>query len=58
MELYLRFLGLDLFSLHISTDTTEPSPSDDPGDCTTYPVGFVSAHEIPNEAGPFREGWE
>lgn len=55
----MRFLGLDLFSLHIATESPEPAQSDDdPGDCTSYPVGFVSAHEIPNEAGPYREGWE
>ncbi len=58
MELYVRFLGLDLLSLHVTTDASDPSPSDDLGECTTYPVGFTAAHAIPDEAGPYREGWE
>ena len=39
MRLALTLLGLDLFSLEITTDPQDQSP----GDCTTYPVsvGFT-----------------
>lgn len=58
MDLCVRFLGLDLFSIHISTGTTETVEHDEPGDCLTTPMGFVATHEIPDMAGPYREGWE
>lgn len=65
MRLAITFLGLDLFAVDITTDPTDPTESavecDDPnylGDSTSYPVGFVAAHEIPDMAGPYREGWE
>lgn len=38
MRLTLRLLGLDI--LDFTLDTDNPS-GDDPGDCTTSPVGFA-----------------
>lgn len=54
MRISLTILGTEVFAL-----STEPAVEcDEPGDCTTYPVGFTATHEIPDQAGPYREGWE
>ena len=37
MRLAVSLLGLDLFTLELTTDTAA-DVCDDPGDCTTYPV--------------------
>ena len=60
MRLAITFLGLDLFSIDVTTDAPSPAPDEyeDPGESTTYPVGFTATHEIPDQAGPYREGWE
>ena len=39
MRLAVTFLGLDLLSIDISTGETDNGI--DPGDCTSYPVGFT-----------------
>ncbi len=44
MRLTLRLMGLDVLDIAVDTDTTPP-PSCDPGDCTTYPVGFTAPAE-------------
>ena len=45
MRLTIRILGTEV--LHI---TTEPDPTETgPGDCTTYPVGFVSRMPVPQD---------
>lgn len=53
MELHIRFLGLDLLALSISTEQTafEAACEDEPGECTTYPVGFVPHYDQPDEVG-------
>lgn len=45
MTLTLRVLGLELIHLEVSTDNEgdEGSECDEPGSCTTYPVGFVGS---------------
>lgn len=60
MRLAITLLGLDLFTIELETAAAEcyEAVDDSPGDCTTYPIGFTAAHEIPDEAGPYREGWE
>lgn len=57
MRLSITLLGLDLFTVELETTAAEVY-DESPGDCTTYPIGFTAAHEIPDEAGPYREGWE
>lgn len=55
MRLAITFMGLDLLTLDLSTETCY----DEPGDCTTYPIGFTASHEIPDGSGlPYREGWD
>ena len=53
MRLSIRLLGLDLLDVELSTDASSPAPDDTPrddrGDCTTYPVGFVSRMDKPHE---------
>lgn len=49
MRLTLRFLGLDLLDLNVDTDAACAPASDDPGDCTTYPVGFTMPDPAPYE---------
>lgn len=39
MRLSVTLLGLDLFTLDFTTG--EADNGTDPGDCTTYPVGFT-----------------
>ena len=49
MHLTIRILGAEV--LCISTERDQPDgPGGDPGDCTTYPVGFV--------ASPGDQRWE
>lgn len=40
MRLAITFLGLDLLSIDVTTDTDTDNGTD-PGDCTTYPIGFT-----------------
>lgn len=38
MNLTIRFLGLELLTIEANTDTAD---YDEPGDCTTTPIGFA-----------------
>lgn len=62
MRLSVTLLGLDLFSVEISTDddtaTEGYDDGTDPGDCTTYPLGFTAAHDQPDEIGLPQRGWD
>lgn len=61
MELHIRILGLDLLALSLTTEQTvfeAASEDESPGDCTTYPIGFTGTSDVPDMAGPYREGWE
>lgn len=50
MRLSITFLGLDLLSIDVTTDGDNGT---DPGDCTSYPVGFtLSAGDQRWESGP------
>lgn len=49
MRITLRFLGLDLLDLDISTADAEQTWVDEAGEATAYPMGFVACHEIPAE---------
>ena len=59
MRLAVTFLGLDLFSVELSTDATSPAADEyeSPGDCTTYPVGFAHAYDQPDQVGLPDRGW-
>lgn len=54
MRIALTILGTEVLVLSTGVELAY----DEPGDCTTYPVGFVAMNEIPDQAGPYREGWE
>jgi hypothetical protein len=59
MKLTIRALGLTLLEFHVddSSETTDHIEYDEPGSCTTYPVGFTATHELPDEVGlPQYEG--
>lgn len=43
MTLTLRELGLELIHLEVSIDQGDEAECDEPGSCTTYPVGFVGS---------------
>lgn len=50
MRLSITFLGLDLLSIDVATDSDNGT---DPGDCTSYPVGFApQAGDQRWESGP------
>lgn len=52
MDLIIRFLGLEILTLHASTDApiVECGHEDEsPGDCTTYPIGFTTPDPTPHE---------
>lgn len=53
MRLTLRLMGLDVLDLNVETD----GASDEPGDCTTYPVGYA----LPTPPEEFQvpdRGWD
>lgn len=50
MQLAIRFLGLELLTVVFSTETEEYEESE-PGDCTSFPIGFVANYEKPDEVG-------
>lgn len=54
MRISPSILGTEVLAI----DTGAAEVYDEPGDCTSYPVGFTAANEIPDMAGPYREGWE
>lgn len=56
MRLAVTLFGRDLFAIELTTEAAVEY--EEPGECTTYPVGFTATHEIPDQAGPYREGWE
>lgn len=61
MRLAIRFLGLSLLDVLLETDDVCEviEASDEPGDCTSYPVGFVSHHDEPDPCSmPVRPGWD
>lgn len=61
MRLAICVLGYELLTIDLGAvaDCYEVEAEDDsPGDSMSYPIGFVAAHEIPDQAGPYREGWE
>ena len=41
MRLNITLLGLDLLSVELTTDSDGDNGTD-PGDCTTYPIGFTA----------------
>lgn len=52
MNLTITFLGLELLTLHVSTDDTQDH--DEPGDCTSQPLGFagyVGDQRFPSSPG-------
>lgn len=52
MRLSITLLGLDLLSIDVSTDGSSDNGTD-PGDCTSYPVGFApQAGDQRWESGP------
>ena len=57
MRLAVTFLGLGLFAVELTTDEPAVDECDEPGDCTTYPVGFVHAYDQPDEIGLPDRGW-
>lgn len=51
MRLALTVLGLDLFTVELTTDADADQEYDSPGDCTTYPIS--TGLTIPErEGGP------
>lgn len=52
MRLTIRLLGTEV--LHVTTDCDEDNA---PGDCTTYPIGFVARMEKPHEVDTPDRDW-
>ena len=50
-------LGWELLNIEVGATATE---YDSPGDCTTYPIGFIARHEMPDEAAGLvdRRPWD
>lgn len=57
MRLTIRILGIELIDLEITQPDAGPSPTQDPGDCTTYPVGFVARMDRPHEMDTPDRDW-
>lgn len=55
MRLAITLLGLDLLTVEL--DTSDGDNGSDPGDCTTYPVGFVPRMEKPHEVDTPDRDW-
>lgn len=52
MRVTLNLMGLNVLDLCVETTATECATEyagDDPGDCTTYPVGFTAPEPAPFE---------
>ena len=56
MRISLTVLGWELLALELGPAAV--ACEDDPGDCTSYPIGFAGTHGVPDMHGPYREGWE
>ncbi len=59
MRFSITILGWELLALELGpTVAAEDEAPVDGGYLTSTPVGFTAAYEIPDQAGPYREGWE
>lgn len=58
MRIALTFLGLDLFTLDFDTTVYEAADPVDGGYTASTPISFYGTHPVPDEAGPYHDGWE
>lgn len=62
MRFSITLLGRELLALELGPGVSEPEyddPGTDGGYVTSYPVGFVAYHDLPDGSGlPYREGWD
>lgn len=61
MRLTIRLLGLDLLDVEVNADAPssalEDQGADNPGDCTSYPMGFTAHMPKPHEAETPDRDW-